>query len=396
MSLDFVSSFRSSIGMEWELQIINPDNGQLYPAAPEVLAQVKHAYPGSRNVLPEMLLNTIELITRPRQKIKECLSDLRAGLEMLQPILSTHGLALMGGGSHPFVDPSTQAITQTERYQELVDRTQYWGKQMLLFGTHVHIGIDNRQKVLPILAFLNAWLGPIEALYAASPFWSGIDTGYADNRTMMFQQLPTAGQPQQFETWEELESFTQDLLRVGAIRQYNEIRWEIRPALHLGTIEVRVPDSATNLEEVAAIGALIQCLVETASTWLDKGKTLPKLQPWLVSENRWRAARYGIEAPFIIPDDCAIVPADLRTDLPKVLRLLQPAARRLDCVKELAINLEILTHGASYQRQREIYRQTNDLLEVVNFCRDELDHHQPLSPRSWLAKKHQLSSKQTN
>jgi carboxylate-amine ligase len=161
----------------------------------------------------------------------------------------------MSAGTHPFAQWQSQEVRAKDRYLELVDRTQWWGRNMLIFGVHVHVGIDSRDKVLPIVNALLAYVPHLQALSASSPFWGGTDTGYASNRAMMFQQLPTAGLPFQFDQWADYEKYVDDMLTTGIIDHINEIRWDIRPAPHWGTVEVRVCDGLPTLEEILAITA---------------------------------------------------------------------------------------------------------------------------------------------
>lgn len=201
--------------------------------------------------------------------------------------------------------------------------------------------------------------------------WAGQDTGYASNRAMMFQQLPTAGLPFQFETWAQFEAFVTDQMTTGIIDHLNEIRWDIRPSPHLGTIEVRVCDGMTNLGELSAVVALIHCLVVDLDRRFTAGETLPTMAPWLVQENKWRAARYGLDAIVILDADCRekLVTDDLRV----LLERLEPIARELDCVAELSGVERIIARGASYQRQRAVYRRTQSMRDVVASVVAELD-----------------------
>ncbi len=210
------------------------------------------------------------------------------------------GVEIFCAGSHPFSPPQLQPVTDKERYAKLIDRTQWWGRQMVIYGVHVHVGLDSRDKVLPVLDGLVNYFPHFQALSASSPFWGGEDTGYASHRALMFQQLPTAGLPFQFASWEDYESYVQDMFTTGVIDTLSEIRWDIRPVPHFGTIEMRICDGLATLEEVGAIAALTQCLVDEFSTTLDNGGTIPTMPPWHVQENKWRAARYGLDAIIIL------------------------------------------------------------------------------------------------
>ena len=243
-------------------------------------------------------------------------------------------------------------MTDKARYAKLIDRTQWWGRQMVIYGVHVHVGLDSRDKVLPVLDGLVNYFPHFQALSASSPFWGGEDTGYASQRALMFQQLPTAGLPFQFSSWEDYESYVQDMFTTGVIDTLSEIRWDIRPVPNLGTIEMRICDGLATIEEVGAIAALTQCLVDEFSTTLDNGGTIPTMPPWHVQENKWRAARYGLDAIIILDAEGneQLVTEHLR----ETVKRLEPVAAKLGCSAELADVQKIIQRGAGYQRQRRV------------------------------------------
>ncbi|MDO4612869.1 MAG: glutamate--cysteine ligase [Actinomycetaceae bacterium] len=384
MPIDFADSPRSSLGIEWELQLVDRDSHDLRQTARAILDAVEERHPGNGLVHKEMLLNTVEITSRPRETVDECIRDIEEGVALVRPITDPLHIELTSAGSHPFADPTYQQVTDSHRYRELVARTQYWGQQMLLFGTHVHVGVDSRAKVLPLLAYVATKLGHIQALFASSPYWGGVDTGYCDNRAMVFQQLPTAGQPRQFERWEQLESFTSDLLHTGVISSFDEIRWDIRPAPKFGTLEVRVADASSNTREVRAYAALVQSLVETGSRILDEGGELPSQPEWFVSENRWRAARYGMDA--ILIENAAGEEAALRETLPSWLEELAPAARDLGCEDDLLWIGDLVALGVGYQRQRAVWEKAGSLEAIVEFLQAETKADRPLDPSTFVAR----------
>ncbi len=356
MSLRFAASARSTIGVEWELQIIDPVTLRPIPCAPEILAEFAHAHPAHGRIHSEMLRNTLELVSRPRRTVADCAADMVTALDMLAPFVEAHDAVLVGSGTHPFVSPSSQGVSESERYGALVDRTQYWGRQMLIFGTHVHVGVEDRGKVLPIGEHLLAHLPHLQSLAAASPFWDGEDTGYADNRAWIFRQLPHAGLPEWPEDWEGLEELTDSMRRAGAIKSFNELRWDVRPSPGFGTIEARICDASSNLLEVRAIAALTQCLVEAASQRLDDGLPLARLPRWFLAENKWRSARYGLDAMVVTGPDGEQMP--LRDSLSALVAELEPVAQRLGCAEDLALVEGILVGGAGYERQRRAHEDS--------------------------------------
>ncbi|WP_159716672.1 glutamate--cysteine ligase [Actinomyces marmotae] len=375
MSLRFAASARSTIGVEWELQIIDPATLRPMPCAPEILAELARAHPAHGRIHAEMLRNTLELVSRPRRTVAGCAEDMGIALDMLAPFVEAHGAVLVGSGTHPFVSPASQGVSESERYSALVDRTQYWGRQMLIFGTHVHVGVEDRAKVLPIGEHLLAHLPHLQSLAAASPFWDGEDTGYADNRAWIFRQLPHAGLPDWPGDWDGLEALTESMMRAGAIKSFNELRWDVRPSPGFGTIEARICDASSNLLEVRAIAALTQCLVESASQRLDEGLPLAHLPRWFLAENKWRSARYGLDATIVTSPDGEQAP--LRRSLSALVTELEPVARRLGCADDLALVEGILTGGAGYERQRRT-RDDSDLRGVVEQLIGEMRAGRPL------------------
>ena len=353
MRVEFRASARASLGVEWELALVDAGIGDLVPVAETVLGAVGSPAPDApARIKQELLLNTVEVVTGICGTVAEATADLAASVAQVRAVTDPLGVELFSAGSHPFSSPIHQQVTRKARYATLIDRTQWWGRQMVIFGVHVHVGIRSVHKVLPILNTLLNYFPHLQALSASSPFWGGTDTGYASNRALMFQQLPTAGLPFQFERWEQFESYVDDLLTTGVIDQLNEIRWDIRPSPALGTVEVRVCDGLPTLAEVGALTALTQCLVVDFDRRLDDGQTLPTLPPWHVQENKWRAARYGLDAEIIL--DAGGRERLVTDDLTDLLERLTPVAKGLDCVSELASVQEIVRGGASYQRQRAV------------------------------------------
>ncbi|MFD9959007.1 glutamate--cysteine ligase [Amycolatopsis sp. NPDC058986] len=364
MHVEFTPSRRSTVGAEWELALADRRSGELSSVAERVLEAVRPEDGGEHpKIKQELLLNTIEVISGVCRTVGEVKADLGGTLDTVHAVCDRFGVEPFSAGTHPFSSWYQQKVTDKARYAKLIDRTQWWGRQMLVYGVHVHVGVEHREKVLPILDSLLIYAPHLQALSASSPYWGAEDTGYASNRALMFQQLPTAGLPFQFTKWPELEDYVADMFTTGVIDDFSEIRWDIRPSPRLGTIEMRVCDGLPTLEEVGAIAALTQCLVEDFSTRLDDGEVLPTLPPWHVQENKWRAARYGTDAIVIL--DARGRERLVTEDVCVLLDRLEPVARRLDCVRELRDVETILRYGPSYQRQRAVARQHNGSLKAV-------------------------------
>jgi carboxylate-amine ligase len=364
MAIPFAASERSSVGIEWELALVDADSGDLRQVAQTVLERIRPTgVPSHPNIHAELLQNTIEVVSGVCRTVGEAGRDLARTVDELRAVTDPLRVELMCAGTHPFARPAYQRVTSKERYAKLIDRTQWWGRQMVIYGVHVHVGVEERAKVLPILRALLTYFPHLQSLAASSPFWAGDDTGYASNRALLFQQLPTAGLPQVFEEWGELEEYVRGMTHTGVIDAFDEVRWDIRPAPHLGTIELRVFDGASNLTEVLALGALAHCLVEHFSAMLDRGEELPAMPQWFLEENKWRSARYGLDAIVILDADGN---EQLVTEsLVELLETLAPVAERLGCAAELDGVRTILRRGASYQRQRAVARRHDGDLDAV-------------------------------
>ena len=321
--------------------------GRPRPRSSRESAPTPSTYP---HATVEFQTNTVELASAPHTRVMDAVADLGALLEQVRGAAEPLGVELAGAGTHPFSPWFRQHMTPGKpRYEKVLDRAQWWARQMLIWGVHVHIGVEDKAKVIPLINALLTYFPHFQALSASSPYWEGDNTGYASSRALIYQQLPTAGLPPAFADWAEYESFVGDLVRTGVIEETSELRWDIRPSSKWGTIEVRVFDSVSTLEEVGCLAALTQCLVEDLSTTLDEHREVPSLQYWFIRENKWRAARYGLDADIIITRDGAESP--VRDELLALVDRLRPVAERLGCLDELGFVSHILTHGAGYERQ---------------------------------------------
>ena len=365
--IDFAGSYRSTLGVEWEFALVDAVTRDLSNEAPAVIAELgEHPH-----VHKELLRNTIEIVTGICENSGQAMEDLAGTLGTVRQVVEDRGMELFCAGTHPFAKWSAAKLTDAPRYAELIKRTQWWGRQMLIWGVHVHVGVSSAHKVMPIITSMLNYYPHLLALSASSPWWEGEDTGYASNRAMMFQQLPTAGLPFHFQTWAEFEGFVHDQKKTGIIDHINEVRWDIRPSPHLGTIEVRIFDGVSNLRELSALVALTHCLIVDLDRRLEAGESLPTMPPWHVQENKWRAARYGLDAIIILDADSN--ERLVTDDLDDMLTRLEPVARQLHCTEELARVADIPRLGASYQRQRRVAEEHDgDLRAVVDALVGEL------------------------
>lgn len=369
MQIEFSSSPQSTLGVEWEVALVDAQTGALVQRSEEILAAVHRAVPerdepGDHPILTgEFLQNTVELVTGVCTTVEQAVEQLRSVLAEIRTVTDPLGVEVFPSGTHPFSRWEEQSVVDKDRYATVLDRAQYWGRQMVIFGMHVHVGVDSRDKVLPIQDYLLAHYPHLLALSANSPYWNGADTGYASHRSLIFQQLPTAGIPHAFADWAEFEQCVSDLLTTGVIDDISEARMDIRPVPKYGTVEMRFCDAPTTLREIGAIAALTQCLVEEASRILDDGGAIEQLRPWLLRENKWRAARYGIDA--IIIKDNSLQELLVTDDLAAILERLRPIAEDQGCAAELADVARIIAEGPGSQQQHAAMERSGDDLHAT-------------------------------
>lgn len=372
MQIPFHSSERSSLGVEWELQLIDPQTRELTSGATEILAEITPAgldeHPKAKH---ELLQSTIEIITGICSTVAEAKADLAGTLAEVVAAADRHGLGVMCAGTHPITDWQTQQISPKERYRELVEKMQWLARRLQIFGVHVHVGIRAPEKAIPIVNALTTYVPHFLALSSSSPFWVGADTGLSSARSKVFEGMPTAGLPYQLSGWDGFEAYMETLISTKAIESVREVWWDIRPHPDFGTVELRICDGLPTLDEIGAVAALSQCLVEQFDRELDRGYTLPTPASWVLRENKWRAARYGLDAEIITDERGTVQP--VREAIAELVEELAPTAARLGCSAELEDVNRILAVGSSAQRQRAVAAaHDGDLRPVVDSLLAEL------------------------
>jgi glutamate---cysteine ligase / carboxylate-amine ligase len=355
-----------TLGVEWELQLIDSSSRMLRQDAYEVLAAMPGAGDSGEHpkIHYELMQSTVEVVTGICCTASEAKDDLAATISQLQRITVARGTMLTCAGTHPVSDWRDAKMAPMQRYAELVEQLQWLARRIQTFGVHVHVGIRDGSKAIPIVNALAAYLPHFLALTASSPFWSGHDTGLASSRAVVFGGMPTSGPPQLLADWSEFEDYMDTLIRAGTIRSIKEVWWDIRPHPDFGTVEIRMFDGVPTLREVGMVAALSQSLVQLFDSQLDRGYTLPCPAAWVVRDNKWRATRYGLDA-MVITDDLGST-APLRDQLYELVRELEPVASRLGCAPELNVVCEVLDHGASYERQRAVVAAGGELEDVVD------------------------------
>ena len=363
--------------MEWELELVDLETRELRGAATDILRELGAPYGGEHpKAKHELLESCVEVITGVCTTVDEATADLRATVDEVAAAASARGLGVMCSGTHPFTDWATQQISPNPRYAKLVEDMQWLARRLQIFGVHVHVGVRSPDKAIPIVNALTAYIPHFLALSASSPFWMGTDTGLASVRSKVFEALPTAGLPYQLSGWDDFERFMETLISAQTISTIREVWWDVRPHPQFGTVELRICDGLSTLYEIGWAAAMSQCLVEMLNSQLDRGYTLPVPKGWTVRENKWRAARYGVDAEIILDDSGRTTP--LRDAVLELVDELTPFAERLGCTEQLCRARQILDIGPSYVRQREVAKaNTGDLTTVVDALLRELRDDEP-------------------
>jgi carboxylate-amine ligase len=374
--IPFNASEHSSLGVEVELEIVDRGSRELASAGTSILDELGAGHPAGEHpkAKHELFECTIEIITGICSTVAEAKADLGTTLKEVTAAAERRNLALLCSGTHPFSDWHDQQVSPDPRYARLMDEMQWLARRMQIFGVHFHVGVRSAEKSIAIANALTAYIPHFLALSASSPFWHGRDTGLASCRSKVFENLPTAGLPYRLGNWAEFELFMETLVNAQAITSIREVWWDIRPHPNFGTVELRICDGIPRLGEVAGLAALAQSLVEWLDTLIDRGYTLPVPREWVIRVNKWRAARYGIDAEIIGDDHGTRVP--VAQSIRELVEELTPVASRLGCLEELTSNLETLERGPSYLRQRRVIDAGGTTVDVVDSLVREMETDQ--------------------
>jgi carboxylate-amine ligase len=280
-------------------------------------------------------------------------------------IAREQGLRVGSAGTHPFSLFERQRITAKDRYRALVDQMQYIARRELIFGLHVHVAVDGPEKAIQVVNALIGHLAELVALSSNSPFWRGEPTGLASSRHMVFAAFPRSGPPPRFRDYADYAEVVGQLERTGCIADYTHIWWDIRLHPRLGTIEIRICDAVTQLEDVVAITAYCQALVKHYAERFDTGEEVPSFHRILTTENKWLAARYGLEAPVMDLATGRRNRISVAQAVRRTLKLIAPHARELGSEAELDGVEEILRRGNGADRQLRVFNANRDVVEVV-------------------------------
>lgn len=377
----WTTSPRPTLGVELELQVVDAETGDLVSLANEILADVGAGRPEGEHpkAKHELFQSIIEVITGVCDTPAEAHADLTATIAEVAAAAARRGARLASAGTHPFALSRDQVVSPQPRYHQLMERMQWPARRLLIFGTHVHVGVKSGERAITIINELRRHLPVFLALSASSPFFEGDDSGLSSARSKVFEALPTAGLPPQLAEWSDFEEFMQTLMDARAITSIREVWWDIRPHPGFGTIELRICDAAPTVSETVAIAALAQALIHSIDQRIDDGTLPPPPREWTVRENRWLAGRYGLDADLIVddPDAPTVTRVPARERIERLVAAVRPAALELGTAADLDRVLDIAARGNGAERQRGIVANGGSLADVVRHLVTELRTDQP-------------------
>ncbi len=349
-----------SLGVEEELPIVDATTGELVQKVEEIMSRLPTEL--HESVSYELFQSVMEIKTPPCASTFEVEKHLRELRSRVGSWAAACGASLASAGTHPFSRYRDQKVTDQERYKNVLRTLRWIAQREVIFGQHVHVAVPGPEEAIIAHNRLAEQTPLLLALSANSPFWQGFDTGFESARVKIFESFPRAGLPPAFPDYEAFEGYVDLMVEAGAMEDYTFCWWDVRPHAKIGTIELRVLDSQTSLKDTMALTALTQCLV--AEVLEEVGPHEP-YNRHLAIENKFRASRYGMDAVFYDAHGKTTVPA---RDLARTLvERLKPHAQDLGCEGELEGVLEIVAGGTGSQRQREVYKESGNFLDVVAF-----------------------------
>jgi glutamate---cysteine ligase / carboxylate-amine ligase len=337
-----------TIGIEEEYLLIDPATRDLAPDPPSTILDECNRRTGDR-VSPEFLRPQIEVGTKVCTSIAEVTTELAFLRRCVRDVAAEHGLALIASSSHPFADWGAQMYTDKERYQILAHDMQTLARRLLICGMHVHVGIDDEDLRIDLMNQVGYFLPHLLALTTSSPFWRGRNTGLKSYRMAVWNELPRTGLPPHFASYGEFRRMLNTLVNAGIIEDGTKLWWDVRPSHRFPTLEMRMTDISTRMEDTICIAALYRCLLRMLWRLRQTNQRWRIYDRFMVAENRWRAQRYGFDGGLIDFGRGRIVPYPEL--LEEILNLVRPDAEHFDCLAEVEHARTILERGTSAHRQ---------------------------------------------
>jgi glutamate---cysteine ligase / carboxylate-amine ligase len=365
----FGTSDPYTLGAEEEYMLLDSETFDLVQHIDTVLAAVS-GHELEPRINPELMQSVLEVATPVCHTPADVHEQLRRLRSYVGDVARDRGMRFGSAGTHPFSLFERQRITAKDRYRAMVDRMQYIARRELIFGLHIHVAVDNEEKAIHIVNGLIAHLAELVALSASSPFWRGEPTGLRSSRHMVFAALPRSGPPPRFRNYADYAQVVGQLERTGCIADYTHIWWDIRLHPRLGTVEIRICDAVSDLDAVVALVAFCQALVKHYAELYDRGTEIPSYHRILTSENKWLAARYGLDAPVMDLATGRRNRQPVAQMIRRTLKAIAPHARELGSERELEGVEHIIRRGNGADQQLRVFNANRDIVEVVREIAD--------------------------
>ena len=353
---------RFTIGVEEEFQIIDPDTLELRSHVVQLLSSAAARGAGDL-VKQEMHQSIVETGTKICENVSELRLEMHRTRSELVMAAESTGLQVAAAGTHPFSSWIDQVISPGERYQHIVEEMGQLARSLLIFGMHIHVAMPDKQTTIDMMNMVRYFLPHLLALSTSSPFWMGRNTGLKSFRTTVFRRFPRTGVPEMFDSWSAYENYVNLLIKLNCIDNGKKIWWDVRPHPTYGTLEFRMFDTTTKVEEAVAIAALTQAIIVKLHRLYTHNQSWRIYRRALIEENKWRAARYGIEGKLVDFGREAEVP--MRELMYELLELIDDVVDELGSRSAIEYIHTILNEGTSAERQLRVYQQTGDLKDVV-------------------------------
>ena len=365
-----------TIGIEEEYLLVDRQTLDLVSDPPEsILAECQRLT--SKQVSPEFLRSQIEVGTRVCRNVAEAREDLRRLREVVVDVAGREGLAPIAASTHPFALWTEQQTSQVSRYDDLSEEMQAAARRLLICGMHVHVGIDDDELRIDLLNQMRYFLPHLLALSTSSPFWEGQAMGLRSYRLTIFDNLPRTGLPEYFESYAEYQRHVDVLINAGLLEDATKIWWDLRPSARYPTLETRIFDVCTRMDDAVCLAAITVCLLRFLYRLRQSNQRWRIYSPMLLDENRWRAMRYGMDEGMLDLAKGTIVP--LASLIDEIIDLIEEDAVALDCLDEVQHARDILARGTSAHGQMHAYERARQagasekeaLREVVDYLIEE-------------------------
>lgn len=357
-----------TLGIEEEFQIIDPSTGGLRSRVNEILDEGRMIL--GEQIKPEMHQSMVEVGTMVCRDIHEARADVTKLRRVIAELAGSKGLAIAAASTHPFSDWADQEIFQHERYFALIEELQQSARSLLIFGMHVHVGIQDKEAIIAVMNAARYMLPHVYALSASSPFWIRKNTGMKSFRYEVFKQFPRTGIPDYFNSWSEFENYVNLLIKTGCIDNGKKIWWDVRPHPFFPTLEFRVCDIPSRVEETLTIAALFQAITAKLYKLYRQNLGFRIYRRSLIEENKWRAARYGLDGKLIDFGKSEEVP--VRKLILELLEFIDDVVDELGSREQINYVYKILEDGTSADRQLKVYKESGgDMRAVIDMLARE-------------------------